>query len=500
MTAVAVVGPGALGLGHLPRRGPEAVPTITGLAVDSRVAGAGDLFFALPGTKLDGAAFAQYAVRKGAVAVVATPEGADRLAADLGALPVPVFVTDRPREALARAAAAFWPGQPATMVAVTGTNGKTSCVHFLRQIWAAAGARAVSIGTTGVEGEGLDEPLSVTTPEPITLHRLLDRLAAKGCTHAAMEASSHALAQARVDGVRLAAGGLTNITRDHMDYHPTHDDYVAAKMRLFDTVLPGGAAAVVNAHDPVAPRVAEIAARRGLRLLTVGHGAGHALRIAGQEMEPDGQSIRLVWDRGEHRVRVALIGAFQAENLAIAAALALATGTAPEAVWAALPTLRGVRGRMERVATRANGAQVVVDYAHTPDALATALRALRPHVAGRLIAVAGAGGDRDRGKRPLMGRAMAEHADLAIVTDDNPRSEDPARIRAEVMAGCPEAEEIGDRAEAILAGVDALGPGDALLIAGKGHETGQEIDGRVHPFDDAEQARAAVAALDGDGA
>ncbi len=498
MTAMPSVGPEALGLGGLPRRGAEGAPDITGLAVDSRVVAEGDLFFALPGTKLDGATFAQYAVRKGAAAVVATPDGAERLAADLGGLPVPVFLTERPREALAHAAAAFWPGQPGMMVAVTGTNGKTSTAHFLRQIWAAAGLRAASIGTTGVEGEGFAEPLSVTTPEPITLHRLLDRLAAKGCTHAAMEASSHALVQARVDGVRLAAGALTNIQRDHLDYHATHEDYVAAKMRLFDTVLPEGAVAIVNAHDAVLPRVRDIAERRRQRLLTVGRGADVSLRIARQTLTADGQTLALVWEGTTFRATVPLIGAFQADNLGIAAALALGTGAAPEAVFDALPKLQGVRGRMERVATRANGAQVVVDYAHTPDALAAALEALRPHIAGRLIVVAGAGGDRDRGKRPLMGRAMATHADLAIVTDDNPRSEPPAAIRAEVMAGCPEAEEIGDRAEAILAGVDALGPGDALLIAGKGHEIGQEIAGEIHAFDDAEQARAAVTALDGD--
>jgi UDP-N-acetylmuramoyl-L-alanyl-D-glutamate--2,6-diaminopimelate ligase len=315
-----------------------------------------------------------------------------------------------------------------------------------------------------------------------------------------MEASSHGLAQHRLDGVRLAAGALTNISRDHLDYHGTMEAYVSAKMRLFDGLLPEGAAAVVNAADPYAARVREIAARRGLRLVTVGPGEAD-LRILEQHLHRDGQDLRLLWAGREHAARVSLVGAFQGENLALAAALALATGTDETAVFGALHHVAGVRGRMERVATRAAGAQVFVDYAHTPDALATALAALRPHCGRRLTVVFGAGGDRDAGKRPLMGEAAAAHADHVIVTDDNPRSEDPAAIRAAIMVGCPEAEEIAGRAEAILAGVDwTRGPGDCLLIAGKGHEQGQEIAGRTEPFDDAEQARAAVAVLDADGA
>ncbi|MEM9146521.1 MAG: UDP-N-acetylmuramoyl-L-alanyl-D-glutamate--2,6-diaminopimelate ligase [Pseudomonadota bacterium] len=502
-----------LGLMALPVAGPAPQPQtpVTNLAVDSRQVGAGALFAAIPGTRLDGAEFAQFAVRKGAVGVLATPEGAETARSDLGTLPVPVFLSDTPRAELARLAAAFWPAQPSTMVAVTGTNGKTSVVHFLRQIWEICGLRAVSVGTTGVEGAGLDEPLAVTTPEPITLHRLLDRLATRGCTHAAMEASSHALEQHRVDGVRLAAGALTNIQRDHMDYHGSAEAYVAAKMRLFGTVLPPGSAAVVHA-SPEGIEARRIAEARRIEVCTIGPQPADLSFEA--ETTPDGFRVRidLPSGRAPGRLRSAtdlppgletfetpLLGAFQIQNVMLAAATAIATGLGAADVLGALPKLRGVRGRMERVARRANGGQLVIDYAHTPDALVAALSALRRHVTGRLIVLGGAGGDRDRGKRPLMGRAMAEGADHVIVTDDNPRSEDPGAIRRAVLDGCPEAEEIGDRAAAILAGVDALkSPADCLLIAGKGHEQGQEIAGTHHPFDDATQARAAVAALDGD--
>ncbi|MEM1344593.1 MAG: UDP-N-acetylmuramoyl-L-alanyl-D-glutamate--2,6-diaminopimelate ligase [Pseudomonadota bacterium] len=489
----------SLGLTALEHAGPAPDPEtrVSGIAVDSRDVRPGHLFVAVPGTRLDGARFAPFAIRQGAVGVVASREGLATLTAEIGALPVPVFLSEAPRAALSRLAAAFHPGQPAMMAAITGTNGKTSVAQFLRQIWAQAGAPAAALGTLGVSGKGFEAPLGHTTPEPITLHRALARLHAQGCTHASLEASSHGLAQARLDGVSLMAAALTNITRDHLDYHPTHEDYVAAKLRLF-ALLGEGGTAVVNAADPVAPRVGEIAAVRGLALIRVGREADADLRIAEQAFLTDGQSLTLIWQGRSHTARLGLVGAFQAENVAIAAALALATGTPAEAVFAALPQLEGVPGRMQQVASRAGGAAVYVDYAHTPDALATALDALRPHTRGRLAVVFGAGGDRDPGKRPLMGEAAAKRAEVVIVTDDNPRSEDPAAIRRAVMAGCPEAHEIGERAAAILAGVDALkGAGDALLIAGKGHERGQEIAGEIRPFDDAEQARASVAALDG---
>ena len=491
---------GALGLSELRVRGPDPDPgaVVAGLAVDSREVRRGFVFFALPGTRLDGASFAQYAVRQGAIAVVATEAGVETARGDIGGLPVPFFVTAEPRALLARLAARFHGAQPRVMAAVTGTNGKTSTAHFLRQIWAAAGHRAVAFGTTGVEGEGFEEPLSLTTPEPIALHALLARLAAKGCTHAAMEASSHGLAQHRLDGVALAAAALTNITRDHMDYHASHEDYVAAKLRLIGEVLAGDGTAVLNADDPVFARARGIALGRGQRVISVGRAVGAELAILATRYHPRGQVLQLGWDSEVYRAELALIGGFQAANVALAAGLAIATGVAPDAVFASLSGLTGVRGRMEPVARRANGAAIYVDYAHTPDALATAIDALRPHCAGQLVVVFGAGGDRDPGKRPLMGEAVARRADVAIVTDDNPRSEDPAAIRAAVLAGCPEAHEIGDRAAAMLAGVDALKqPGDCLLIAGKGHEQGQEVGGVLLPFDDATQARATVTALDG---
>jgi len=478
---------------------PGAETAVLGLTVDSREVRDGWLFVAVPGTRLDGADFIQYAVRQGAAGVIATPEGAAKGAADLGrALPVPVFLTETPRAELARLAALVHPGQPETLAAVTGTNGKTSVAHFLQAIWAMSDVRAAALGTIGVTGEGFARPLAHTTPDPVTLHTVLSELAEAGCTHAVMEASSHGLAQNRVDGVRLSAAGFTNITRDHLDYHADFADYLAAKTRLFTEVLPVGGTAVIHLDDPAGPGIALAAADGGRRVIRVGSGPDADLRLIHQALDADGQRITVVFEGVAHDFRLPLIGAFQAENALVAAALAIGTGTAPTDVWAALPCLRGVRGRMERVARRACGAQVIVDYSHTPGALETALAAVRPHCAGRLVVVGGAGGDRDPGKRPMMGRAMAEGADIVIVTDDNPRSEDPALIRKAVLAGAREAIEIGDRAEAILAGVDMLEEaGDCLLIAGKGHETGQEVAGQIHPFDDAEQARAAVAALDG---
>jgi len=491
---------GSLGLTGCESAGPKpdfATP-VAGLAADSRQVREGFLFFAMPGTRLDGAEFAQYAVRQGAVAVVATRAGVETARADIGGLPVPFLVVDNPRLVLARVAARFYGAQPAVMAAITGTNGKTSTAHFLRQIWAATGRRAAAFGTTGVEGEGFAEPASHTTPEPIALHSLLARLAAKGCTHAAMEASSHGLAQHRVDGVKLRAAALSNITRDHMDYHRTHEDYVQAKLRLFTEVLPADGVAVLNSDEPEFGRFRDAAAARGIRVISVGRATGADLQIVSTRFEPQGIEAQFGWEGALHDVALKLVGSFQASNVALAAGLAIATGIAPADVFAALPGLTGVRGRMELVARRANGAAIFVDYAHTPDALATAIDALRPHCLGQLVVAFGAGGDRDPGKRPLMGAAVATRADVAIVTDDNPRSEDPALIRAAVLKACPEAYEIGDRAAAILAGVDALkSPDDCLLIAGKGHEEGQEIKGVKHPFDDANQARATVAALDG---
>ncbi len=480
----------ALGLSARGGRGAE----VTGLAVDSRDVAPGMLFAALPGSAVHGARFIPMALERGATVVLTDPEGAALAAGALDG--VACVVVEEPRAALARAAALWFGAQPGTMVAVTGTNGKTSVATFTRQIWTALGHAAINVGTTGVEG-AWTAPLHHTTPDPITLHRALAEAAAAGVTHAAMEASSHGLDQRRLDGVRLKAAAFTNFTQDHLDYHKTFEAYFAAKARLFTEVLPDDGIAVVNTDDPKGPEIAAIARARGQGVMTVGQGAACDLRIAGQRFDAAGQDLRLEWHGKPYQVRLALIGGFQAANVLAAAGLVIAAGSPPGDVFAVLPQLGTVRGRMQHAATRANGATVFVDYAHTPDAVETALKALRPHVMGRLVIVFGAGGDRDRGKRPLMGAAAAAHADLCIVTDDNPRSEDPASIRAAILAACPGAQEVGDRAEAILRGVAALGPGDALLIAGKGHESGQTVAGTVYPFDDVEQASLAVAALDG---
>lgn len=493
----------ALGLLAGARRGGDwsgDLPAITGLSVDSRRTRAGHLFAALPGSVAHGGVFVPYALRMGAVAVLTDAEGLRLAEAELGGpLPVPAIVTEEPRRALALAAARWSGTQPEVVVAVTGTNGKTSVASFTRQIWEALGERAVSFGTVGVEG-AVAAPLRHTTPEPIELHALLATLADAGVTHAAMEASSHGLDQRRLDGVRLSAAAFTNLTRDHLDYHRDEAAYFDAKLGLFGRVLPRAGTAVVNLDDPQGARVAEVARERGHRVLTVGRDEGCDLRLIAQRFDATGQEALFAWEGRTRKARLALIGGFQAHNALVAAGLAIGSGSAPGAVFDALPGLATVRGRMQHAATRVNGASVFVDYAHTPDALATALGALRPHVMGRLLVVFGAGGDRDQGKRPLMGAAAAAAADVVFVTDDNPRSEDPAAIRAAVLAACPEATEVGDRAEAILTAVDALQPGDALLVAGKGHETGQVIGDDVLPFDDLEQASVAVAALDGLGA
>ncbi|MEZ5796431.1 MAG: UDP-N-acetylmuramoyl-L-alanyl-D-glutamate--2,6-diaminopimelate ligase [Paracoccaceae bacterium] len=481
-------------LGLKARQGRD--PLLAGVTLDSRAAGPGMLFAALPGSTRHGADFIAAALDQGAAAILTDAMGAVIAAEALGRSGAALVVADDPREALAYAAALWFGAQPQTMVAVTGTNGKTSVATFARQIWTALGHEAINVGTTGIEG-AWSAPSSHTTPDPVTLHRMLAQAAAAGVTHAAMEASSHGLDQRRLDGVRLAAAGFTNLTQDHLDYHHTMEAYLAAKAGLFTRLLPEDAVAVVNLDGAHGSEIAETALQRGLRLLTVGKGPGADLQIAGSRPDATGQEVRLIWQGQAVQTRLNLIGAFQAENVALAAGLAIATGDDPQAVLSALPGLGGVRGRMQLAATRANGASVFVDYAHTPDAIETALRALRPHVMGRILIAFGAGGDRDTTKRPLMGAAARAHADVLFVTDDNPRSEDPAAIRAAILAACPEANEVGDRAEAILRAVDALQPGDALLIAGKGHETGQTIKGMTYPFDDVEQASIAVAALDG---
>ncbi|WP_439332044.1 UDP-N-acetylmuramoyl-L-alanyl-D-glutamate--2,6-diaminopimelate ligase [Paracoccus salsus] len=472
-------------------------PAITGLSVDSRTVKPGHLFAALPGSARHGAEFIPYALRMDAAAVLTDRAGAEMAAESLAGWSGALVVAEDPRAALAGAAALWFEVQPDHVVAVTGTSGKTSVASFTRQIWQTLGHKAISLGTMGVQGD-YEAKLAHTTPEPVTLHRVLSEAARAGVTHAAMEASSHGLDQRRLDGVRVEAAAFTNFSQDHLDYHAGFDEYFAAKALLFNHILEDGEAAVINVDGERGRQMADIAMDRGLALTSVGHGEAALLRILGQRYDSTGQDLRFSLMGQAHMVRLPLIGGFQAENVLAAVGLVLASGDPAERVLRALPELQTVRGRMQLVAQRENGAAVFVDYAHKPGAVIAALQSLRPHVMGRIICVIGAGGDRDKGKRPLMGQAARDHADVVIVTDDNPRTEDPAAIRAAVMEGAgPEATEVGDRAEAILRGVDALQPGDALLICGKGHETGQVVGHDVYPFDDAEQASVAVAALDG---
>ncbi|GAB5445583.1 MAG: UDP-N-acetylmuramoyl-L-alanyl-D-glutamate--2,6-diaminopimelate ligase [Gymnodinialimonas sp.] len=481
-------------LGLTPMSGGDVV--VSGLALDSRKVERGTLFAALPGTRVHGGEFIQYALRMGAGAVLTDRKGAEIAAAELAASDAALVVVEDAADALAHAAALFFGKQPETMVAVTGTNGKTSVASFTRQIWEALNLNAVNIGTTGVEG-AYEAPGIHTTPEPVTLHGVLAQMAEAGVTHAAMEASSHGLDQKRMDGVRLAAAAFTNLTQDHLDYHGSMEAYFEAKLRLFTGLMPEGGVAVVNLDDSYGVRVAEACEERAIEVLGVAQYAEAALKITGRRIDETGQDVLFRWQGEGRQVRLDLIGGFQAMNVLTAAGLVIAGGEDPDDVFGVLPKMTGVRGRMELAARRSHGAPIYVDYSHTPDSLEVALKALRPHVLGRLVVVFGAGGDRDTGKRPLMGAAAANYADVAFVTDDNPRTEDPAVIRKAVLAGCPEATEVADRAEAILRGVDMLEPGDALLIAGKGHETGQQVGDVLYPFDDVEQASVAVAALEG---
>ncbi len=487
-------------LGLTAQGGREAL--ITGLSVDNRKISVGMLFAALPGSNHHGANFAHDALKAGAAAVLTDQAGATICAEAVAAADAALIVAQDPRQALAQTASLWFGRHPDTAIAVTGTNGKTSVSTFCRQIWEELDIKGVNLGTTGVEG-AWSYPLNHTTPEPITLHRVLAQAKDHGVTHVAMEASSHGLDQRRLDGVVLTAAGFTNFTQDHLDYHETFDAYFEAKAGLFARVLGDDGVAVINLDDPKGEDISSICAGRGQEVIGVGRHPDARLRITGQRFDATGQDVLFSWQGKPHQVRLNLIGGFQAENVLLAAGLVIAAGIDPAHVFEALPHLGTVRGRMELAATRGNGATVFVDYAHTPDAVATALKAMRPHVMGRIVAIVGAGGDRDVGKRPLMGAAAAENADVVIITDDNPRSEDPSSIRAAVMAGAlgcagtRDVIEVGDRAEAILRGIDSLSAGDALLIAGKGHESGQTIGDVTLPFDDVEQASVSTAALEG---
>jgi len=478
----------AIRLSELLRRDVAADPLITGVTADSRKVGPGSLFVALPGSAADGRAFIPQALSQGAVAVLAPSD------TDLALAPVLVTSGDV-RRAYAIAARSFYGSQPATCVAVTGTNGKTSVAAFCRQIWAGLGLKAASMGTLGVMSQSgtVNRTLTgpgLTSPDAADAARLLSELAADGVTHLALEASSHGIDQRRLDGVSLKAAAFTNLTQDHLDYHGTMDAYRDAKLRLFETLLPRGRTAVLNADSDAYSSFAAASIMSGLGVMAVGE-RGRDLSLLGRQAVPEGQRLSIDARGERHEVLLPLAGAFQASNALVAAGLCIAAGEAPDRVLAAMEMISGAQGRLQRVAGDGRG-EVYVDYAHTPDGLETVLKALRPHATGRLIVVFGAGGDRDRAKRPIMGEIAGRLADLAVVTDDNPRSEDPAAIRKAVRAGCPDAREIGDRREAIRWAVDQMGDGDVVVIAGKGHEQGQIVGAVTHPFDDATEAAEAL--------
>lgn len=460
----------------------EDDPEITGIATDSRAVKPGNLFAALAGARADGASFIAEAERRGAAAVLAAPGAVTRL---------PLVADPEPRQRLSKLAARFFPRQPAFIAGVTGTNGKTSTAVFTAAILESAGHVSGSIGTLGAKSGVWSRALSHTTPEPVTLHQTIDAMAAAGVTHLAMEVSSHAIAQHRADGVAFRAAAFTNITQDHLDFHRDFDDYFSAKRSLFERLLPKDATAVVNLDGAGGSDIAAIARARGLRLITTGE-RGDTLKLLARSAAPQGQTLMIAAPDGVRAVALPLVGAFQADNALVAVGLAMAAGLETDAALAALESLPAVPGRMQYAASVGGGA-IYIDYAHTPDAVSKALSALRPHASGRIILVLGAGGDRDRAKRPLMGRAGAAAAEVVIVTDDNPRSEDPASIRKAIIAGAPNAIEIGDRAEAIAHGVAMLADGDVLLVAGKGHEQGQIVGDRTIPFDDLDVAQRAAA-------
>jgi len=463
--------------------GPAAGATgIGGVTADSRAVKPGDLFVAIAGSRDDGLRFAADAARAGAAAILS-----ERPAEGLG---IPAIVVPNARRALALAAAKLHPRQPGTITAVTGTSGKTSVAAFTRQIFEAAGYAAASIGTIGVVSPKGETYGSLTTPDPVALHRMLDELAGEGVTHLAMEASSHGLDQHRLDGVRVKAGGFTNLSRDHLDYHPDLESYLRAKLRLFEDLIVPDGAAVISADHEVSARVIDAASKRGLRVFTVGRD-GDEIRIEKARIDGYAQKLTLQYEKRRYELHLPLVGEFQIENALVAAGLALVTGTAPDTVFAALEDLEGAKGRLE-FAGQSGGAPVFIDYAHKPDALAKTLEALRPYVKNRLVVVFGCGGNRDAGKRPIMGAIATEKADRVIVTDDNPRGEDPAAIRADILKAAPGALEIADRGEAIRSAITGLKSGDVLVIAGKGHESGQIVGDRVLPFSDHDAVAAAL--------
>jgi UDP-N-acetylmuramoyl-L-alanyl-D-glutamate--2,6-diaminopimelate ligase len=483
-------------LGLTPQAGENLA--INGLTHDSRKVREGFLFAALPGLNSHGISFASSAIQAGACAILTDKKGYSNYLSTSKSVDAVFVVVEKPRETLARCAALWFDQQPSKIVAVTGTNGKTSVSSFCQQIWSNLDIKAVSIGTTGVLGSWT-HPLKHTTPDALEMHELLATLKSNGVDHVALEASSHGLHQSRLDGVQFSGAGFTNFSQDHLDYHKSLDEYFAAKALLFRQLLPSDKTAVINVDDKRIKVFGEELKALGHSVVTLGVSGEPNIKLKKQSFDSSGQNVFFEYDGRLYQKRFNLIGGFQAQNVLMAVALVISLGSDPQDVFSVLHNLLTVKGRMELAASRANGANVFIDYAHTPDAIETAITSLRPHVFGRIIAIIGAGGDRDQSKRPLMGLAASKTADEVIVTDDNPRSEDPAKIRQMIIQGVSPgtSHEYGDRAEAILRAVDMLDVGDALLICGKGHETGQVIGEDVLPFDDAEQASISVEALDG---
>ena len=458
---------------------------VAGLTCDSRDVKPGYVFAALPGTVTDGRKFIESALEKGASAILSTGEMD---------LPGPYFASDEPRLEYAKMAAKLYAGQPETLVAMTGTNGKSSTVEFLRQIWAYAGKSAACFGTLGVQAPNGYRPLTHTTPDAVALHKTLSELTGEGVTHAAMEASSHGLDQYRLDAVKVTASGFTNLTQDHFDYHTDAEDYFMAKARLFTELTPADAPVVINTNDEYGQRLVKLCEAQGQDVMQVGW-TGQDIRIDEVMPRAASQIVTLVVKGDRHKIELPLAGEFQVLNAVSALGLAMVTGVEKETALRALENLHGVAGRMERAGQTKDGAPIFVDFAHTEDGLDKLLRSVRPHTMGKIIVAFGCGGDRDPDKRPKMGKVAAKLADVVIVTDDNPRTEDAASIRKAVLMGCPDAAEIGDRAAAIREGIKRLGPKDCLVIAGKGHEQGQIVGTKVIPFSDVEQVKLALKEL-----
>lgn len=469
-------------------------PIIKGLSSDTKNVRPGYIFFAINGIKTHGAYFAKKAIEKGAVLIITDLEGAQVL--QKANIKIAVLIVPNTRQKLAEYAARWNELQPKTQIAITGTNGKTSVCNFVEQIWNFLGYRAASIGTLGVRADTYLK-LNNTTPDPILLHKILRNLAENQIEYVSMEASSHGLDQYRLEGVNLKAAAFTNLSRDHLDYHTDEDEYLASKCILFDRILPAGHLVVLNVDDPCAQVIKLVSENRGHIVVTVGRNEMANFRIRNHSYDPDGQTITFSYQGLTQVLYLPLIGSFQATNALIAAALIINLGAPYRAVFDFLPKLKSVPGRMELVGTKKRRGKVYVDYAHTPDALLSALKALKPHTIGKLILLFGAGGERDQGKRPLMGKVAKEYADKIFLTDDNPRNESPESIRKEILKECPMAIEIPNRAEAILISIEKMQEGDVLLIAGKGHETGQIIGDDILPFNDKEFASMSLAALEG---